>query len=270
VTDATAGARPRPADGAVTWALQLEYDGRPFVGWQRQENGLSVQQVLEEAAARLAGGAAVASIVAGRTDAGVHAAGQVAQLALPDRYDARKLRDALNYHMKPHPVVVLQAATAPSDWNARFSAIRRRYRFLILNRRARPALQEGRVWHVAAPLDAAAMHHAAQTLLGRHDFTSFRAASCQAKSPVRTLDRLDVRQDGPLITIEAEARSFLHHQVRNLVGTLRLVGDGSWPVGRVADALAARNRAAAGPTAPAEGLCLMAVGYPQDPFATAS
>ncbi|MBN8872404.1 MAG: tRNA pseudouridine(38-40) synthase TruA [Rhodospirillales bacterium] len=248
------------------WALKLEYDGRPFVGWQRQDNGVSVQQVLEEAASRLAGGAPVPSVVAGRTDAGVHAAGQVAQLALPDRYDARKLRDALNFHMKPHPVVVLQAAPAPPGWNARFSADRRRYRYLILNRRARPALQEGRVWHVAAPLDAAAMQAAAHTLLGRHDFTSFRAASCQAKSPLRTLDRLDVRQEGPLIAIEAEARSFLHHQVRNLVGTLRLVGDGAWPVSRVAEALAARDRSAAGPTAPADGLCLVEVGYPEDLF----
>lgn len=248
------------------WALKLEYDGAPFVGWQRQATGLSVQEVLEEAAARLNHGAPVASVVAGRTDAGVHAEGQVAQIALARELDATRLREALNYHMKPYPVVVLRAAPAPDGWNARFSAIRRRYRYRILNRRARPTLLAGRVWHVPMALDDAAMHRAAQTLLGRHDFSSFRAAACQAKSPLRTLDRLDVTRDGDLITVVAEARSFLHHQVRNLVGTLRLVGEGSWPEARVAAALAARDRAAAGPTAPAEGLALVEVGYRVDPF----
>jgi tRNA pseudouridine38-40 synthase len=253
----------------TVWALLLEYDGGPFVGWQRQDSGLSVQQVLETSAAHLNDGAAVPTIVAGRTDAGVHAVGQVVQLSLPDRFNARQVRDALNYHMKPHPVVVVQAAPVPQEWSARFSAIRRTYRYCILNRRARPALRLGQVWHVAAPLNAEAMHSAAQSLLGRHDFTSFRASACQAKSPVRTLDRLDVRRDGSQIEITVEARSFLHHQVRNFVGTLRLVGDGSWPSTRVATALAARDRAAAGPTAPAEGLCLMSVGYPIDPFRAA-
>ncbi len=250
----------------TSWALKLEYDGGSFVGWQRQPANLSVQQVLEDAASRLNHGLAVSSIVAGRTDAGVHAAGQVAQLALPQGYTPRRVRDALNFHMKPHPVVVLEAAPAPEGWNARFSAILRSYRFVILNRRARPAMALGRVWHVAPPLDAEVMAQAARSLLGRHDFTSFRAASCQARSPLRTLDRLDVRREGEMIVIEAEARSFLHHQVRNLAGTLRLVGDGSWPVGRVAQALAARDRSAAGPTAPPEGLCLMRVGYAADPF----
>ncbi len=249
------------------WALLVEYDGAPFVGWQRQARGLSVQEVLETAAARLAGGAPVASVVAGRTDAGVHAAAQVAQLALDRPIAPERLRDALNFHMKPHPVAVLRAVPAPAGWNARFSAIRRRYRYVILNRSARPTLDAGRVWHVPAPLDAGAMHEAAQTLLGRHDFTSFRASACQANSPLRTLDRLDVTRAAERIEITAEARSFLHHQVRNLVGTLHLVGAGRWPVARVAAALAARDRAAAGPTAPAEGLCLMAVGYPVDPFA---
>ena len=249
------------------WALLVEYEGGPFVGWQRQDSGLSVQQVVEGAASHLNGGAPVASIVAGRTDSGVHAAGQVVQLVLPDGFTARTVRDALNYHMKPHPVVVVRAAPAPEGWNARFSAIRRSYRYEILNRRARPGLLLGRVWHVAAPLDAAAMHAAAQLLLGRHDFTSFRAAACQAKSPLRTLDRLDVRREGDLITVWAEARSFLHHQVRNMVGTLRLVGDGAWPAERVAAALAACDRSAAGPTAPAAGLCLVRVTYPDDPFA---
>jgi tRNA pseudouridine38-40 synthase len=245
----------------TNWALKLEYDGAPFIGWQRQATGLSVQQVLESAAAMLNRGAPVASVVAGRTDAGVHASAQVAQLALGGDISAAQLRDALNYHMKPHPVVVLDAAPAPAGWNARFSAIGRSYRYRILNRRARPALLAGRVWHVPANLDAEAMHVAAQSLLGRHDFSSFRAAACQANSPLRTLDRLDVRRDGAIIEVIAEARSFLHHQVRNMVGTLRLVGDGSWPVERVAAALALRDRAAAGPTAPAAGLCLMEVRY---------
>ena len=168
--------------------------------------------------------------------------------------------------MKPHPVVVLNAAAVPEDWNARFSANRRAYRFRILNRRSRPALLAGRVWHVPIPLDAAAMHAAAQHLLGRHDFSSFRAASCQAKSPIRTLDRLDVNRHGDIVEIVAEARSFLHHQVRNFVGTLKLVGEGSWPIGRVAAALEARDRAAAGPTAPPEGLALIGVGYQPNPF----
>jgi tRNA pseudouridine38-40 synthase len=249
------------------WALLIEYDGASFVGWQRQAAGLSVQEVLETAASRLVRGERVASIAAGRTDAGVHAEGQVAQLDLPDTLSPQKVRDALNFHMKPHPVVVLQAAAAPDGWNARFSAIGRSYRYRILNRLVRPALLVGRVWHVAGELDVAAMHVAAQSLLGRHDFTSFRAAACQAKSPLRTLDRLDVRRDGALIEIVADARSFLHHQVRNMVGTLKLVGEGRWPVERVAAALAARDRSAAGPTAPAEGLCLTGVRYPEDPFA---
>ena len=251
----------------TVWALLLEYDGVPFVGWQRQRTGVSVQEVLETAAARLNHGAPVASIVAGRTDAGVHACAQVAQLALPATMAAVRLREALNYHMKPHPVVVLQAAPAPDGWNARFSAVGRSYRYRILNRRARPALLAGRVWHVQAILDAEAMHLAAQSLLGRHDFSSFRAAACQAHSPLRTLDRLDVRRRGDIVEIIADARSFLHHQVRNMVGTLKLVGDGSWAVERVGAALAARDRGAAGPTAPADGLCLTGVRYQLNPFA---
>jgi tRNA pseudouridine38-40 synthase len=253
----------------LRWALLLEYDGTPFVGWQRQNRGPSVQDVLETAAAKLNRSQPVASVVAGRTDAGVHASGQVAQLELPDTITASQVRDALNYHMKPYPVAVLQAAPAPEGWNARFSAIRRVYSYRILNRRARPALLNGRVWHVPAELDADAMSRAAQSLLGRHDFTSFRAAACQANSPLRTLDRLDVRRNGAIIEITAEARSFLHHQVRNIVGTLKLVGDGSWRVDRVASALAARERSAAGPTAPAEGLCLIGVRYQVDPFGEA-
>jgi tRNA pseudouridine38-40 synthase len=250
----------------MRWALLIEYDGTPFVGWQRQATGLSVQLVLETAAAKLARGEPVRTVVAGRTDAGVHAEAQVAQLDLPVDIAADRLREALNFHMKPHPVAVLRAAPAPPDWNARFSATGRAYRYRLLNRRARPALLAGRVWHVPQPLDAAAMQAAADSLLGRHDFSSFRAAACQASGPVRTLDRLDVVRTGDLIDVIAEARSFLHHQVRNMVGTLKLVGEGSWPVARVAAALAACDRAAAGPTAPPEGLALTGVRYPDDPF----
>ncbi len=248
------------------WALLLEYDGTPFVGWQRQTGGPSVQEVLERAAARLNRHEPVATIVAGRTDAGVHAAGQVVQMDLAAQFPSGKLRDALNFHMKPHPVVVLQAEPAPAEWNARFSATRRCYRYLILNRPSRPALLTGRVWQLPVRMDAGAMHAAAQTLLGRHDFSSFRAAACQANSPLRTLDRLDVLRQGDVIEVIAEARSFLHHQVRNMVGTLALVGRGAWPVARVAAALAACDRSAAGPTAPAEGLYLQQVCYPINPF----
>lgn len=266
---------PEPAGDPPTrrWAVRLEYDGSRFVGWQRQADGLSVQSVLEAAAARLTDGRPVASVAAGRTDAGVHAAGQVANLDLPEAVSARlsagRLRDALNFHMKPNPVVVTRAARVDAAWSARFSAIGRSYRYRILNRAARPALAAGQVWHVKPPLDAQIMHAAAQHLVGRHDFTSFRAAACQANSPWRTLDRLDVTRDGEIITIAAEARSFLHHQVRNMAGTLKLVGEGRWSATGVADALAARDRGRAGPTAPPGGLCLVAVLYPEDPFGPA-
>lgn len=253
--------------GATKWALLVEYDGAPFVGWQRQVNGTSVQQVIEEAVARLSHGTPVSTIVAGRTDAGVHAAGQVVELRLDRTINPDRLREALNYHLKPYPVAVLQAAPASETWSARFSATRRTYCYRILNRRPRPTLLAGRVWHVPGLLDAGAMHAAGQLLLGRHDFSSFRAASCQANSAMRTLDRLEVIRTGDLIEIWAEARSFLHHQVRNMAGTLRLVGDGTWPVEAMPRVLAAKDRSAAGPTAPAEGLCLMAVLYPESPFA---
>lgn len=250
---------------STLWALLVEYDGAPFIGWQRQAAGLSVQQVLEQAASRLAGGAPVPASVAGRTDAGVHAAAQVASIALPGGFTPRTLRDALNFHMKPHPVVVLRAAFAPPDWHPRFSATGRAYRYRILNRRPRPGLDR-RVWHVPHPLDHTAMAEAAQHLLGRHDFTSFRAAACQAASPVRTLDVLDVRQVQDAIEITAEARSFLHHQVRNMVGSLKLVGEGRWAPAHLAAVLAAANRAAAGPTAPPDGLVLTGVRYGNDVF----
>ncbi len=253
----------------TAWALLLEYDGAGFAGWQRQEGVPTLQAILEAAAAHLNDGQPVPSIVAGRTDAGVHAAGQVAMLGLPDRYRPGQVRDALNFHLRPHALVVLRAAPARPGWNPRFSAIGRAYGYRILNRRARPALGLGHAWHVERPLDAATMAEAARHLLGHHDFTSFRATSCQARSPWRTLDRLDVARCGDAITATVEARSFLHHQVRNIVGTLKLVGEGRWPPARVAEALAARDRAAAGPTAPPEGLTLTGVRYDPDPFSPA-
>ncbi len=242
------------------FALVLEYDGNGFVGWQRQADGVSIQAVLEDAAAHLAGGP-VTSVVAGRTDAGVHAIGQVAHIDLARDITPAKLLQALNFHMKPHRVCVVRAAMVAEDWSARFSAVQRIYRYVILNRAARPALEAGRVWHLPYRLDTGAMQAAAGHLLGRHDFSSFRAASCQAKSPVRTLDRLDVERDGDRVLVHAAARSFLHHQVRNMVGTLKLVGDGKWAPELVARALAAADRAAAGPTAPPDGLYLMQVKY---------
>ena len=247
----------------IPWALEVEYDGTGFMGWQRQKHGLAVQQVMEEAGAKLCNGVIPAAVASGRTDAGVHALGQIVQMDLPD-FSPHRLREALNYHMKPHPVVVLRAAPAPADWSARFSAIWRSYRYIISNRLAFPALELNRVWHVRQPLDAAAMHRAAQHLLGHHDFSSFRASACQAKSPLRTLDELSVTREGAHLIIHAKARSFLHHQVRNMVGSLKMVGEGAWPEARVAEVLAAQNRAVAGPTAPAEGLYFVSVGYETD------
>ncbi|NMJ40539.1 tRNA pseudouridine(38-40) synthase TruA [Roseomonas sp. JC162] len=244
-----------------SYALLIEYDGAPFVGWQRQDTGLSVQQVLEDAAARLNGGEEAVLTAAGRTDAGVHAEGQVAQVTLTGDLPPERVREALNFHTRPHPVAVLGAAVMPEDWSARFSATGRAYRYRILNRRARPALDLGRVWHVQKRLDAGAMHEAAQGLLGKHDFSAFRAAACQAKSALRTLDRLDVARLGEEVVITAEARSFLHHQVRNMVGTLAEVGLGKRPASWPRSILEGRDRTRAGQTAPAEGLVLTGVRY---------
>lgn len=257
-----------PASFYRRWALKIEYDGTGLVGWQRQNNGLSVQELLEEAASRLVGDAPVMSATAGRTDAGVHASAMVVQLDLPDdpRLDARQIRDGISFHLKPHRVAICAAIAAPENWHARFSAISRRYCYTILNRPTRPVLDLNHVWHVKRPLDARAMHEAGQSLLGRHDFSSFRAASCQASGPVRTLDRLDITREGNHIRIDVQARSFLHHQVRNLAGSLQLVGSGQWPVAKLKEVLDARDRRLAGPTAPPEGLCLTHVGYPDDPF----
>ena len=240
--------------------LTLEYDGGPFVGWQRQDNGPSVQGALEAAIEKLSG-ERVTVTGAGRTDAGVHALGQVAHFDLEKSFTPDKVRDALNHFLRPDPVTVLDAAEAASDFHARFSATARHYLFRILNRRAQPALDKGRVWHVTVPLDSDAMHRAAQTLVGNHDFTTFRAAECQAQSPVKTLDRLDVSRRGEEIHIEASARSFLHHQIRSFAGTLKLVGEGKWQPRDVADALAAKDRSRCGPVSPPDGLYLVRVDY---------
>jgi tRNA pseudouridine38-40 synthase len=242
------------------WKLTIEYDGRPYMGWQRQAHGASVQSEIETAIERFSGERARLH-VAGRTDAGVHALGQVAHFDLERAADPRTVREALNAHLRPQPVAVLSAEAVPPGFHARMSARRRRYRYLVLNRPARPALDIGRVWHVPQALDDAAIRAAAAELVGHHDFTSFRAAMCQAKSPIRTLDRLEPVRTGDLLAFEVEARSFLHHQVRNMVGTLILVGRGKWRPARVAMALAAKDRAAGGPTAPPDGLYLVGVDY---------
>ncbi|WP_159996376.1 tRNA pseudouridine(38-40) synthase TruA [Roseomonas sp. 18066] len=244
------------------YALLVEYDGAPFVGWQRQAIGLSVQQVLEEAAAPLNGGVPALTQASGRTDAGVHAEGQVVQIELGLDLPPLRLREALNAYSRPHPVSVVAAARVPEEWSARFSCIGRSYRYRILNRRARPALLAGRVWHVPQAVDADAMHAAAQTILGRHDFTAFRAAACQAKDALRTLDQLDVRREGDEILVHTAARSFLHHQVRNMVGSLMQVGLGRRPVPWVRELLDGRDRTLAGQNAPAEGLTFLAARYP--------
>jgi tRNA pseudouridine38-40 synthase len=242
------------------YKLVIEYDGAPFVGWQMQDNGLSVQGVLTTAIAAFCG-EAVAVQGAGRTDAGVHAYGQVAHVDLAKAWDTDTVRDALNAHLRPHPVAVLSAAIATAEFDARFSATQRHYLYRIVNRRADLALDRQRAWRVARPLDAEAMHHAAQRLVGRHDFTTFRAAECQANSPVKTLQRLDVDRCGEELHVHASARSFLHTQVRSMVGSLALVGEGKWSADDIARARDAQDRAACGPVAPPDGLYLVRVDY---------
>lgn len=244
------------------YKLILEYDGRGLVGWQRQNNGLSVQEILETAVERFCGKALTVH-GAGRTDAGVHALAQVAHVDLPKEWPTDVVRNALNQHVRPHAVSVLGVARVADSFDARRSARGRVYRYRILNRRAPAAMERGRVWHVGAALDVEAMRAGAALLLGKHDFTTFRDSLCQARSPVKTLDRLEVTRDGEEIVVEARARSFLHHQVRNMVGSLKLVGAGKWRAQHIADALAARDRRAGGPTAPAEGLYLVEVIYPE-------
>lgn len=235
------------------YKLTLEYDGTPFVGWQRQDNGLSVQQVLEDAVRGFVG-EDVTVHGSGRTDAGVHALGQVAHITLSRDYPVDTVRKAINQHMIPHAVSVLGVEAVADDFHARFSALSRSYRYCIINRRARLALARDRAWHVPLPLDAEAMHRAGQDLLGNHDFTTFRSARCQAKSPVKTLDALSVERRGDEVWLYTRAQSFMHNQVRAMVGSLKMVGAGKWPESRIAEALAARDRSACGPTAPACGL----------------
>ena len=240
--------------------LTIEYDGTPFVGWQRQDNGPSVQAALE-AAAR--GYCQVDALVqgAGRTDAGVHALGQVAHVDLPRDDRPEVVANAFNAHLRPHPIAVLKAEKVGDDFHARFSAIERAYVYRIVNRRAPAVLEINHAWWVSVPLDAAVMHEAAQALVGRHDFSSFRAAECQAESPVKTLEEIGVTRDGDIISVKVRARSFLHHQVRNFVGTLKFVGEGKWSAADVKRVLEACDRSVAGPTAPPDGLYLTHVKY---------
>ncbi len=242
------------------YRVTVEYDGSGYSGWQRQENGPSIQGALEEAIFRLCGERATVT-GAGRTDAGVHARGQVAHFDLTREFPADTIRDALNAHLRPQPVAVLDAAVAAPEFHARFSAIARSYEYRVLCRRAPPALDAGRVWHVGRRLDAGAMQAGARFLIGQHDFTTFRAAECQAKSPVKTLDVFEVREQGSEILCVARARSFLHHQVRSMVGTLKLIGEGKFPPEHVARILDARDRTTCGPVAPPDGLTLMSVEY---------
>lgn len=242
--------------------VTIEYDGTPYVGWQRQADQPSVQQALEEAI-RGFSGEEVTTQCAGRTDSGVHGRGQVAHFDLGRAWDAFRVGEALNYHLKPNPVAIIACEEVPQTFEARFSAIRRHYEYIILNRRARPGLEVNRVWHVPGELDENLMHEAAQLMLGRHDFTTFRAAECQANSPVRSLDRLDVSRRGDHVYINAHARSFLHHMVRSLVGSLRMVGEGRWAPKDMKKALDAKDRSWCGPMAPSAGLYLTQVDYPE-------
>ncbi len=244
------------------YRLDIEYDGTAYAGWQRQAGLRSVQQAIEEAVTAFSGETQTIR-GAGRTDAGVHATGQVAHLDLARPWNADKVRDAINAHLTRagDTVAIVAAMQTADEFDARFSATARHYLYRILNRRAPPALERHRAWHVRRHLDVGAMHDAAQTLIGRHDFTTFRSVQCQAKSPIRTLDRLDVTRNGEIVEIRASARSFLHNQVRSMVGTIKRVGDGAWSVADVKAALDAADRAACGPVAPPDGLYLVRVDY---------
>ncbi|WP_411838524.1 tRNA pseudouridine(38-40) synthase TruA [Paracoccus sp. ME4] len=254
------------------FALQIEYDGAPFAGWQAQADQPSVQGAVEAALARLdpgfAAGARIAA--AGRTDAGVHATGQVAHADLERDWDPFRLSEALNWHLKPAPVAILQAVRVPDDFHARFSAVERRYLFRLVARRAPMTHRRGQVWQVLNPLDIDAMRAGAAHLVGHHDFTTFRSSICQAKSPVKSLDEIRIEAvaipQGTEYRFHLRARSFLHNQVRSIVGTLERVGAGTWAPERVGQALEARDRAACGPVCPPQGLYLTGVGYPRDPF----
>jgi tRNA pseudouridine38-40 synthase len=242
------------------WRLTIEFDGGPFMGWQRQDHGPSVQQTLEEALERMTGERA-AFTAAGRTDAGVHALAMPAHVDVTKALTPHRLREGLSALVRPQPISVLDVEEVADDWHARFSCTGRRYIYRILNRRAPPALDRGRVWHIAVPLDADAMAEGAAMLVGKHDFTTFRSVQCQSDSPVKTLDRLDVSRVGEEIHVEAAARSFLHHQVRSMVGCLALVGRGQWAPWDMSKALEARDRAALGLNAPPHGLYFAGASY---------
>jgi tRNA pseudouridine38-40 synthase len=252
------------------YALLIEYHGAPFSGWQRQADRPSVQGAIETALERLEPGPHTIA-AAGRTDAGVHARGQVAHCDLARDWDPFRLSEALNHHLKPEPVAIRAAVRVADDWHARFSAVERRYRYRVLLRRAPATLEAGQVWRIGHDLDAQSIQAGAAHLVGNHDFTTFRSSICQAASPVKTMDEITVSRvegpAGPEITFDLRARSFLHNQVRSIVGTLERVGAGAWAPGDVAAALQATDRAACGPVAPPHGLYLMAVRYPADPFA---
>ena len=249
------------------YALTIEFDGTPFQGLQRQSHGPSVQQSIEEAVERVTGEAAVLHS-AGRTDTGVHALAMRSHVDLAKEMDPFRLSEAINAHLRPDPIAITDCAVVPDDWHARFSCTGRSYVYRILNRRAPLTLAKNRVWQVVPELDADAMQRAAQALVGRHDFTTFRSVQCQAKDPVKTLDRLEVEtvqtELGLEIRVHAEARSFLHHQVRSMVGCLKLVGQGTWPVERLASALAAKDRAELGLNAPPHGLYFVSATYPEE------
>ena len=245
------------------YRLTVEYDGGPFVGWQRQDNGPSVQGALEAAGLALTGEPAPVA-GAGRTDAGVHALAMTAQIDLCRAFDPHTVREALNAHLRPAPVSVLSAEEAPEGWHARFSCGRRRYLYRILDRRPPPALDRARVWHVRHTLDADAMQAAARALIGRHDFTTFRSVHCQSASPEKSLDEVRVARVGDELHLSLSARSFLHNQVRSIAGTLERVGAGAWPVASVGEALAARDRSACGPVAPSRGLYFVSAHYGED------
>jgi tRNA pseudouridine38-40 synthase len=243
------------------WKLIVEYDGTPFMGWQRQDHGPSVQQALETALEQITGEKA-GFMAAGRTDAGVHALAMAAHVDIAREISASRLRDGINAVIRPQPVSVLEAEPVDADWHARFSCVGRRYLYRILDRRAPPALDAGRVWHVARPLDVEAMREGAAHLIGRHDFTTFRSVHCQSDGPVKTLDRLEVERVREEIRIAAAARSFLHHQVRSMVGCLAMVGRGQWKPGDMKRALEARDRTALGFNAPPQGLYFVEAIYP--------
>jgi tRNA pseudouridine38-40 synthase len=243
------------------FALTVEYDGRPFMGWQRQHHGPSVQQAIEEAAFAVTG-EAVSAHAAGRTDAGVHGVAMRAHLDIAKPVTAFRLMEALNARLRPHPVAILDCEAVTADWHARFSCVARHYEYRIVQRRAPLTWEKGLAWRIAKPLDETAMQAAADMLVGKHDFTTFRSAHCQSESPIKTLDRLQIMRSGERISVFASARSFLHHQVRSMVGCLALVGQGQWRPADMAAALAARNRAALGLNAPPDGLFFLRADYP--------